>query len=99
MALKHYSIPIVNKMFSLICKSCYIGKSNIHAPLSTTNYNTTFDIVHIELLGPAYFPFTSGYLYYLAFVDAFTKFTWIYFMSHRFEAFHAFELYVIFVKI
>lgn len=75
-ALKHCNIPIVNKTSTLIFKACCINKSyKIHAPLSTSSYNAPFDVVHTELWELTNFPSTSGNLYYVSFVDAFTKFT------------------------
>ena len=42
-----------------------------------------FQLVHSDIWGPALIPFRSGYLYYVSFVDDFTRFTWVYLMRQR----------------
>lgn len=83
------SIPS-NKTFEL-CKSCCLGKSHkLYAPPSTTIHSKPFELIHSDLWGPSPEPSSEGYLYYIAFVDAHTKYTWIYFLKTKSEAIRAF---------
>lgn len=81
------------------CKSCYLGKSHrICVPLSYTTYTTPFKVVHTDLWGPSPHPSSYEFHHYIAFVDAYTKYTWIYFLKQKSEVFHAFKLFLTFVK-
>lgn len=46
--------------------------------------------MHADLSGSSPSPSSCGYLYYIAFVDAYTRFTWIYFLNAKSDALHAF---------
>lgn len=93
------NIPISNKANTLLCKSFCIGKPHkIHGPLASNVYIAPFDVVHMDLWGPTPFPSSSGFLYYISFVNAYTKYTYIYFLKHKFEALYAFKLFLKFVQ-
>lgn len=75
-----YDITTPNKNDISLCKSCCLGKSHrLPAPASYTAYTQPFELIHSDLWGPSPSPSLSGYSYYIAFVDTFTKFTWLYF--------------------
>jgi histone deacetylase 1/2 len=80
-----------NTKFSDFCDSCCVGKSHrLHAPLTTTVYTTPFELIHTDLWGPAHTLSHCGYSYYIAFVDACTKYTWVYFLKQKSDALTAF---------
>ncbi|KAM0067353.1 putative RNA-directed DNA polymerase [Helianthus debilis subsp. tardiflorus] len=63
----------------IVCSSCQISKAQ-KLPFDLNPKRALFplDLVHCDLWGPS--PITSheGYRYYVAFVDDFSRFTWLY---------------------
>lgn len=86
------NISYQNKSAIDFCNACCLGKSHrIHAPASQHTYHNPFDLVFSDLWGPSPFVSSCGYSYYITFVDAHTRFTWIYFLKHKSEAILAFK--------
>jgi histone deacetylase 1/2 len=93
------NISYNNAKLSEFCDSCCIGKSHkLHAPSTDTVYTTPFELLHTDLWGPAHTPSHCGYSYYIAFVDACTKYTWLYFLKHKSDALSAFTQFNALVK-
>lgn len=68
---QHYKIPYSIKNDSF-CSACCIGKAHrLHAPSSTTVYNSP--LVYNDLWGPAPIPSSNNFLYYVTFVDAYSR--------------------------
>ncbi|CAJ2657636.1 unnamed protein product [Trifolium pratense] len=93
------NIPFSNKDTVIPCIPCCIGKSHrLFAPLSNTIYTTPFEVIHCDLWGPAPFVSHNGFSYYIAFVDTFTKYTWIYFLHQKSDALKAFNQFLTYIK-
>jgi hypothetical protein len=45
------------------------------------------DLVHSDVCGPMPIPFSSGYLYYVTFIDDYSRRTCIFFMKTKDEVF------------
>lgn len=91
-ALKLCNIPFVNKAVSDFCNACCLGKAHrLHAPSSLTSYNSVFELIFSDLWGPAPFISSNGFSYYCTFMDAHTRFTWIYFLKHKSDTLTAFK--------
>ncbi|CAJ2673651.1 unnamed protein product [Trifolium pratense] len=58
--------------------------------MTDTVYTKPFELVHTDLWGPAHTVSHCGYSYYIAFVDACTKYTWLYFLKRKSDALSAF---------
>lgn len=98
-ALKYNNIYVSNKGTTLFYKSYCLEKPHrIHAPLSSTEYVYPFKIIHTDIWGLAPHPSSSSFSYYITFVDAYTKYTWIYLLHQKSEALHTFKLFLCFVK-
>lgn len=75
---------------TLVCDACQQGK--IHQlPYPSSNKSSSFplEIMHSNVWGHAPVS-TSGYKYYVSFVDDYSKFTWIYLMKNKSEVFSIF---------
>lgn len=83
---------------SQVCSSCQLGKISQFPFSSTTNKSTfPFELIHIDIQGPALVLSHSGHSYYIHFLDDFSKFSWFFVMKSRADAlkiFLAFHLQV-----
>jgi transposase InsO family protein len=100
----HYkSLPVVSKMVTGlpkiqaeldgVCKTCAQGKNVKH---SFPNYSDSrakgvLDIVHSDVCGPMSTASLSGYVYYVSFIDDYSRKTWIYLLKAKNEAFGKFK--------
>lgn len=67
-----------------ICKHCQIGKSH-KLPFFDfeTVYYKPFELIAADLWGPSPVTLDQGHMYYISFVDAVTRHTWIYFLKNK----------------
>ncbi|XP_019447442.1 PREDICTED: uncharacterized protein LOC109348071 [Lupinus angustifolius] len=96
--LKLCKIPCANNNDFEFCNSCCVGKAHrIHAPRSTSVYNACFELVYVDLWGPAPVHSITGFRYYLSIVDAYTKHTWIFLLKQKSETLSVFQYFLKFV--
>lgn len=80
-----------NKYVIDLCNACCLGKTHrLHFPPSYRVHHSPFKLVFTNLWGLTHYPYLGGYFYYITFVDVCIKFTWIYFLSSKSEAFQTF---------
>jgi len=76
-------IPTINKNISDFCSHCCLSKSpRLPSSPSLSVYSGPFELVFTYLWGPTPFLSSTGYKYYVSFVDANTRFTWIYLLKN-----------------
>lgn len=51
--------------------------------ISESRSTEILDLVHLDLCGPMSIPSLSGFLYYLTFIDDFSRNTWTYFLRSK----------------
>lgn len=75
-----------------ICRGCALGK-NAKEFFSSSNKRSKgiLDLIHSDICGPMLAPSLSGYLYYVIFIDEFSRNTWIYFLKSKNETFNKFQ--------
>ncbi|KAF7824227.1 Retrovirus-related Pol polyprotein from transposon TNT 1-94 [Senna tora] len=100
--LSHCNISLNNKNKNIqpFCEACCLGK--MHAlPFypSSTIYTKPLELVYSDLWGPAPVLSSRGYKYYIMFIDAFSKYTWIYLLKAKSDALEAFQLFKLNTKI
>jgi hypothetical protein len=99
----HYkALPIVSKMVTGlpeiqvehegICKGCAQGK-NVKKPFPSSDSKAkgVLDIIHSDVCGPMSTASLSRYVYYVSFIDDFSRKTWIYFLKAKNEVFNKFK--------
>ncbi|KAG8493305.1 hypothetical protein CXB51_010827 [Gossypium anomalum] len=89
--LNNCGIVTNKKSLSHICIACQKGKSHkLPFPLSTTEYMELFELVVSDLWGPASVA-CEGHLYYVSFVDMYSRFTWVYLVKRKSQALECFS--------
>ena len=77
-----------------ICLGCQYGKSHrLPFPSSKSRASTILELIHSDLLGPTRTTSYTGLHYVMVFVDDFSRFSWVYFLEHKNEAFSKFILF------
>ena len=101
----HYiALPMVSKAISGlpeiqakhegICKGCAQGNNaKKTSPNSESKAKGILNIVHSDVCGPMSSSSLSGYVYYVSFIDDFSRKTWIYFLKGKNEVFSKFKEY------
>ncbi|GJX29430.1 putative RNA-directed DNA polymerase, partial [Tanacetum coccineum] len=93
--LTKYSLPVSNKSLSSFCNSCHIGKSSkLH--LSSSNYKSThiLDLLVCDVWGPAPITSSDGHNYFLLCVDDFSRYMWIFPLTHKSDVFNVFKQFI-----
>lgn len=80
----------INKKLSF-CQVCAIDKNHslLFSP-STSIYTAPLQLILFNLLAPAYKISRNGYKYYISFIDVYSRYTWLYFLESKSQAFAAF---------
>jgi histone deacetylase 1/2 len=87
LVMQHCNFSVNNKDVSTFCAACCMGKAHrLHSPSSQTTYSTPLELVYSDLWGPSPSPSKQGYHYYISFVDAYSRFTWIYLLKSKSDA-------------
>jgi predicted aspartyl protease len=68
------------------CQACQYGKQHRKSfPKSAWRATRKLQLIHTDLCGPQRTPSLNGSLYYIVFIDDFTRFCWIYFLKFKSE--------------
>jgi hypothetical protein len=75
-----------------ICKGCALGK-NIKNPFPSNNNRSKeiLDLIHSDVFGPMPIKYLGGYLYYVIFIDDYSRKTWLYLLKTKEEVFNKFQ--------
>ncbi|KAL1345376.1 hypothetical protein AAHE18_08G113100 [Arachis hypogaea] len=77
-----------------LCNACCQGKHhNFPFSDSLADYNTTLELVYSDIWRPAPIISSSGFRYYIIFIDAKTRYTCIYLLQNKAQALQAFTQY------
>jgi len=79
-----------------LCSACQAGKQvgNTHPKKSIMSTCKAFELSHMDLFGPTTYTSIGGNKYAFVIVDDFTRYTWIFFLSNKSDAFATFKTFV-----
>lgn len=79
----------------LLCEHCISGKLKTnYFPLVLHQPTTSiFALVHTHLCGPMKSSSLGGSKYFLTFIDDFSRYTHVYFLTHEFDVFTYFKIF------
>ena len=88
------STSIIKQAAQQICEACQMDKVHrLHFPATETKASHILELIHTYLWGPSPSPSRAGYVYYISFVDDFSRYTWIYPLKLKSEALQIFKLF------
>lgn len=100
LVLSQCNVPYSNKENSVFCSAHCVGKAHrLHSPQSKSQYTTPLELIFSDLWGPAPITSSQKFQYYITFVDACTRFTWIYMIKTKSEALHIFKQFKTMVEL
>jgi transposase len=75
-----------------VCKGCVQGKNVKHSfPSSDSRAKGVLDIVHSDVCGSMSTTSLSGYVYYVSFINDYSRKTWIYLLKAKNKVFGKFK--------
>ena len=76
-----------------VCEGCIFGKKHRDTFPVGKSYRarTPLEIVRSDIFGPMQTTSIGGYKYFLAFIDDYSRKTWVYFLKHKSDAFGSFQ--------
>jgi hypothetical protein len=85
-------IPELQSTHKGICKGCALGK-NIKKPFPSNNNRSKeiLDLIHSNVCGPMPVKSLGGFLYYVIFIDDYSRKTWLYLLKTKDEVFNKFQ--------
>ena len=84
--------PLIEKP-DRVCEGCIFGKQHREKFSIRKSYKacTPLEIVHSDIFGPMQTSSISGCNCFLAFIDDYSRKTWVYFLKHKYDAFNCFQ--------
>jgi hypothetical protein len=74
------------------CEHCIYGKQNqVRFSSGATREKGILELVHSDVFGPVHVPSLGKSVYYVSFIDDFSRNTWIYFLQKKSEVFGKFK--------
>jgi len=82
------------------CEIYRLGKHHINKFVLGVSYIEKFplEIVHTDLCGPMQTPSLNGSVYFMTFIDDFSRKTWLYLLKHKSESFEVFKRFKFMVE-
>jgi hypothetical protein len=82
--LSIFNLPVSSNNQLLTCSACHMSKSKqLHFSLSSTRVNHPLELIYTDVWGPAPMFSTNGNKFYVSFLDAYSRYTWLFPISHK----------------
>ena len=92
-------MPSISLSKNEICKGCMLSKNIKKAfPSSDNRAHCILDLVHSDVCGIMSSPSLSDCLYYVIFIDDYSRKCWIYFLKAKSDTFDKFKEYKAFIE-
>ena len=90
MLFRSNELPSIPNKLDVVCDACQQGKSH-QLPFSLSNHVThaPLELIYSDVWGPAQTS-VSGHNFYVSFVDAYSRFTWLYLLKRKSDVFDVF---------
>lgn len=87
-------LPKLSGVVEGVCEGCQLGKQtkSPHKPKLSISTSQSFELLHMDLVGPVQTESIGGKKYFLVVVDDFSRFTWVAFLHDKSETFKNFLL-------
>nr|GEV13382.1 retrovirus-related Pol polyprotein from transposon TNT 1-94 [Tanacetum cinerariifolium] len=78
-----------------VCEGCLFGKHamSLFPKESTSRAKEPLQLIHTDLCGPITPPSNGKNLYFMLFIDDYSRKTWVYFLKEKSQAFEAFKTF------
>jgi hypothetical protein len=87
-------IPDFSSKHHELCKGCTLGKyTKNFFPSSGSRAVGILDLIHSDVCGPMSSASLTGSLYYVVFIDEFSRKSWIFFMKTKGQVFSQFQVF------
>jgi hypothetical protein len=75
-----------------LCEHYIYGKqTRVIFPSGATRENRILELIHNDVFGPVHVLSLGKSMYYVSFIDNFSRSTWIYFLRNKYEVFDKFK--------
>ena len=92
-------LPKIQEKHEGVCKGCAKGNNTKKTfSSSESKGNGILEVIHSDVCGPMSSSSLSGYVYYVSFIDDFSRKTWIYFLKSKDEVFSKFKEFKALIK-
>ena len=97
--ISRFKLPVVSNKIDSSCSACFSSKSKqLSFSLSSTQTNAPLELIYSDVWGPSPICSRNGFKYYVSFVDAFSRYTWLYPMTRKNDAFAIFQKFQKYVE-
>ena len=88
-------LPLIKCDKGKICDACQHGKqSKCSFPLKKeVSTSRSLELLHLDLFGQTQVASLGGMIYCFVIIDDYSRFTWVYFLTHKYEIFNVFEAF------
>ena len=81
------------------CETCILAKNHrVNFPISSNKSFIPFALIHFDVWGPAPISSSSGYRWFVTFINDCTRMTWLYLLKKKFEVLEAFRSFHVMVQ-
>ena len=89
--ISHFGLPVLPSSNENFCFACLNSKSKqLSFSPSSSQYNSPLDLIYTDVWGPSPICSQHGFKYYISFLDASSRYTWLYPMTKKNDAFNIF---------